>query len=86
MERSTRAAVTFARPFRLGGVEWLLPPGTYEIETLEEQLAGLTFTTYRRLSTTVTLENPATGARQITEIDPGDLAAALNRELVERNG
>lgn len=86
MERSSRQAVTFARPFRLDAIGWELPPGTYDIDTHEELLPGLSFAAYRRILTTITLEDPATLMRQVTEINPDDLAAALRKDLEESNG
>lgn len=77
MERSTLTTAVFRGPFRLGGFDEELPPGSYEIETVEEQMSGLTFSAFRRVSTTMTVRDPATGMRQVTEIDPGELAAAL---------
>ena len=81
-ERLTRKSVEFVRPFELGGVEGLQPAGTYDVETLEEQLDGLSFVAYRRVSTTIALRasNLATLSRQLTMIDPADLAAALVKD------
>jgi len=77
MERSTFQSVKFLHPFRLRGVEGMFAPGAYDVETVEEQLDGLSFAAFRRVSTTIILLDPATGARQVTEIDPEDLATAL---------
>ncbi len=78
--RSTRQTVRFRRPFQLTSVGETLPAGDYEIDTEEELLAGLSFTAYRRLSTTITVRLPRSGARQVSEIDPDDLALALARD------
>lgn len=86
MERSSTKSVTFAHPFHLRGIERLLEPGTYEIDTIEEQIDGLTFIAYRRLSTTVTLEDPATQMRQVIQINADDFAAAQIRDMENRNG
>ncbi len=86
MERMSRRTVVFVRPFRLSAVERLLPAGAYEIETREEVLQGVSFAAYRRCSTSVTLEDPASRMRQVTEIDPDDLAAALSKDLEDSNG
>lgn len=83
MQRSTRKTVTFAHPFHLIGIDGILAPGSYEIETIEEQLDGLSFTAYRRVSTTVLVCDSSTRARQVTEIDPDDLAAALSKDKME---
>jgi hypothetical protein len=64
------------------------PPGTYDVETIEEQLDGLSFVAYRRVSTTIALHGStaATVSRQLTDIDPADLKAALDREAEAFNG
>ena len=62
-----------------------LPLGTYEIETVEEQLNGLSFAAYRRVSTTITTRHPTTRARQVSEIDPVELAAALDKDAEASN-
>jgi len=65
----------------------MFAPGAYDVETIEEQLEGLSFAAFRRVSTTIILVDPATGARQVTEIDPEDLATALkiDAEASERH-
>jgi hypothetical protein len=79
-ERSHRTSVEFVHPFRLDGVDGLQPAGSYEVETVEEQIAGLSFVAYRRRSTTITLPGPTILSRQLVEIDPTDLAQALSRD------
>ena len=86
MDRSTRKLVRFARPFHLPGVAGEQPSGTYEVETLDEQLDGLSFVAYRRISTTITLQEPTRHARQVTTIDPADLAAALEKDAEAMHG
>ena len=86
MERSTRNLVRFLHPFQLGGIEGVLPPGSYEVETVEEQLEGLSFVAYRRVTTTITVPGPTALSRQLTEIDPKDLAAALEKDTEALNG
>lgn len=82
VERLTSTSVEFVFPFLLGGVDGQQPAGVYEVETVEEQIDGLSFIAYRRLSTTIALcpGGRATHVRQITEIDPADLATALERD------
>lgn len=80
--RTTRKAVTFVNSFKLGHFDEVLPPGTYEVETDEELLEGLSFHAYRRTLTLIHL--PAkSGRRELTRtltIDPNDLDAALKRD------
>src|SRR5688572_3758634 len=81
-ERTTDSLVTFRRPFNLRDVVGTQPPGTYQIETVELMIDGLSFVAFRRISTTITL--PAIGTssaqRQFVEIDPAELAAAQQRD------
>ena len=74
--------VVFHRPFGIGGVDRLLPPGSYAIETDEEMIPGLSFLAYRRVRTTMTLPIAfgITTATQVATIDPHELEAALVRD------
>jgi hypothetical protein len=86
-ERTTRSAVSFAHRFHLAGIEGSYPPGTYAIEVSEEPVAGMTFVGYRRTQTTIELpSNKAYVSRQVVEIEPADLEAALARDLEAGNG
>jgi hypothetical protein len=49
--RTTTTRVTFRHPFSIRGADGALPPGIYAVETQEEQLPGLSFLAYRRIST-----------------------------------
>ena len=82
MTRTTRTSVHFARPFVLAGVDGEQPPGTYEVETDEERLDGLSFPVYRRVETRICLPWQTMGAagNQIVVVNPDDLAAALARD------
>lgn len=79
-ERVNRSSVSFRHPFTLAGEDRPQPAGTYEIETVEEPISGLSFLAYRRVSTTITLHGPGLLTRQLLEIDPVALAAALARD------
>lgn len=87
-ERLTRKSVEFVHPFELGGVDGLQPPGIYDVETVEEQLDGLSFVAYRRVSTTIALRssNIVILSRQLTMIDPADLTAALEKDADASHG
>jgi len=82
--RTTTKNVTFRHPFSIRGVDDVQPPGTYAIETAEEQLPGLSFLAYRRISTTIVLSAAYGGspARQMITIEPSDLEAAQARDLL----
>ena len=77
-----RKSVTFAHPFSLDGIEGTYPAGTYDIAETHEQVEGLAFIGYRRTRTTIELPgtNVALISRQVVEMDPEDLAAALARD------
>jgi hypothetical protein len=81
--RTTSRNVIFRRAFSLQGVDGMQPPGTYAVETDEEQIPGLSFLAYRRMTTTITLpfRNGGGVARQVSTIDPADLESALARDL-----
>jgi hypothetical protein len=84
-ERTTRKSVVFLHPFSLAGVDEMLEPGTYTVETVEEMIEGLSFVAFRRVSTTIEIEVKGFGqhARQVIAIDPADLRAAQGRDAIE---
>jgi hypothetical protein len=49
--RSRREAITFLHPFRIKGIDRLLPPGAYQVITDEELIEGLSFPAFRRVAT-----------------------------------
>lgn len=77
--RTTQSSVKFTRPFSLSSVEGEQPAGTYQVETDEEQIEGLSFDAFRRTTTFLYLPaDPAPGVtRQVVQVDPKELAAAL---------
>ena len=81
--RTTTRTITFRRPFFLKGADGVQPPGTYAVETNEEQVPGVSFLAYRRISTTIILSVPYAGGavRQVVTIDPADLEAAQTMDL-----
>ena len=62
--RSRREIVTFQHPFRLRGLDRLLPPGAYEVITDEEMIEGLSFASFRRVATMIMV--PAAASRGST--------------------
>jgi hypothetical protein len=80
--RTSKKTVTFRRPFVLGGLDEVLPAGTYSVETDEELLEGISFPAYRRISTLIHLHpKPGhPGLTQMLTIDPNELDAALKRD------
>ena len=58
--RSLRETVTFKHPFRIRGVDRLLPAGAYEVITDEEMIEGLSFAAFRRIATMIVVPAAAT--------------------------
>lgn len=79
LTRTTRTTVTFGHPFVLGDAEERLPAGTYDVETEEELLEGLSFHAYRRVLTVVHLpaDPGQPGIRRSLTVRPEDLDIAL---------
>ncbi len=73
--RTTRRIVTFTRPFFLSEVDGEQPPGSYNVDTDEELIEGLSFLAYRRVATFLHLPSISTrsGMTQMVPIDPSDL-------------
>jgi hypothetical protein len=77
LTRSQRTTIAFRRPFVMKGLDRPQPAGTYDVETEEELLEGLSFPAYRRLSTTMTPRLQAPGTVLQTQlVDPAELAKA----------
>ena len=76
--RSRRETVTFKHPFRIKGIDRLLPPGAYEVITDEEMIEGLSFASFRRVATMITVPaaSPRTSTMEMISISPVDLADA----------
>lgn len=75
-ERVTNSVVVMKHPFTLTGVDRILSPGRYIVETTEEQIPSISFLAYRRVSTNImlpALEDQAATFRQIVEVDPAEL-------------
>ena len=76
--RSRLETVHFKHPFRIKGIDRLLPPGAYEVITDEEMIEGLSFASFRRVATmmTVPAAPPRTSTVERISINPVDLADA----------
>ncbi|MEX1306309.1 MAG: hypothetical protein WEA84_14230 [Rhodovibrionaceae bacterium] len=78
--RTIMTSVTFNNPFSLGAHNDPQPAGEYTVETDEERLEGLSFTSYRRVRTFIHI--PARpDSRSISEVlvvEPSDLEFALD--------
>ncbi len=77
--RTKSRNVRFQHPFSLKGIEGVLPPGTYLVETDEELLEQLSFTAYQRVATSIRV--PIGGSRTsyaMFRVDPADLNVPKN--------
>lgn len=76
--RSRRETVHFKHPFRIKGVDRLLPPGAYEVVTDEEMIEGLSFASFRRVATMIMVPcaAPRQSATEMISIGSIDLADA----------
>jgi hypothetical protein len=74
--RSRRETITFRHPFRIKGVDRLLPAGAYEVITDEEMIEGLSFASFRRIATMIMVPVAALGSTMemisISSIDLSD--------------
>ena len=76
--RTDHRTVTFRQPFHLDGIEGLMPPGAYLVDTDEETIDELSFIAWRRMATTIHIRR--NGATQVFRIDPVELDATLMRD------
>ena len=70
--RTQRKTVAFGHPFRLKGVDRVLPPGDYEVLTDEELIEGLSFPVYHRVSTAIIVpaQSHQASSVEMVVIDP----------------
>ena len=80
--RTQRKTVVFSRPFRLKGVDRVLPPGDYEVVTDEELIEGLSFPVYHRVFTAIIVpaQSHQASSVEMVVIDPRDLQSAKDRD------
>ena len=78
--RSRRETITFQHPFRLRGVDRLLPPGAYEVITDEEMIEGLSFPAFRRVATMIMVPAAQNAAMEMISIGSVDLADAQHAD------
>lgn len=80
--RTKSSTTRFAAPFRLPGIEQMLPAGEYRVDTDEEIIDGLSWIAHRAVATYIHLPSIERASRpsQIIEIDAGDLKAAIAKD------
>lgn len=78
IERVARGCVVFATPFYVEGLDREQAAGTYEVETVEELIEGLSFLAYRIASMSILLPQSkgATRSYQLVRIEPSVVRAA----------
>lgn len=76
--RSRQETITFRHPFRIKGIDRLLPPGAYEVITDEEMIEGLSFAAFRRVATMIMVPAapPRSSAMEMISIASVDLSDA----------
>jgi hypothetical protein len=76
--RSRRETITFKHPFRIKGIDRLLPAGGYEVITDEEMIEGLSFAAFRRVATMIMVAAtaPRSSAMEMISISSVDLSDA----------
>ena len=76
MIRSHTETMVFDTPFRLKGLDRMLPAGSYEILTDEEMIEDLSFASFRRVSTIIKVpgEWPFASAIEMIETSPIELS------------
>lgn len=84
--RSRREAVTFKHPFRIRGIDRLLPAGTYAVITDEESIEGLSFAAFRRIATMILVPGAVSASTlEMISIGSVDLADAQRIDASARN-
>ena len=76
--RSRRETITFQHPFRIKGIDRLLPPGAYQVITDEELIEGLSFPAFRRVATMIMVPAapPRSSTMEMISIGSVDLSDA----------
>jgi hypothetical protein len=80
--RSHSDTVVFDHPFRLKGLDRLLPAGSYQVLTDEEMIEELSFPCFRRLQTTIMVpgEWPFASAIEMIETNPIELSGVQRND------
>jgi hypothetical protein len=78
--RSRRETVHFKHPFRIKGIDRLMPPGAYEVVTDEEMIEGLSFQSFRRVATMMMVPGIAPSSTEMISIGPVDLSDAQRND------
>jgi hypothetical protein len=81
-KRSRRETVHFKHPFRIKGIDRLLPAGAYEVITDEEMIEGLSFPCFRRVATLIMVPGvaPRNSSMEMISISSVDLSDAQRND------
>jgi hypothetical protein len=81
--RQTSKSVVFNHPFKLLGVDRILPAGDYRVVTDEERIEELSFPVYRRVATMIFVPGESGNAStvEMVTIAPQDLEAAQQMDV-----
>lgn len=74
--RSRRETVTFRHPFRIHGIDRLLPAGAYSVIADEETIGSETYSAWRRVGTSIIVPG-VLGSVEMHSIRALDLADAI---------
>jgi hypothetical protein len=85
--RSRRETVHFKHPFRIKGVDRLLPAGAYEVVTDEEMIEGLSFPCFRRVATMLMVPGASSNisSMEMISISSVDLSDAQRNDASAPN-
>ena len=83
--RSRRETVTFKHPFRIRGVDRVLPAGSYAVITDEEMIEGLSFAAFRRVATLIEIPAEVGRAMELISIGSVDLSDAQRIDASSRD-
>lgn len=81
--RQTSKSVVFNHPFKLAGVDRMLPAGDYRVVTDEERIEEVSFPVYRRVATMIFVPGESGNAStvEMVTIAPQDLEAAQQMDV-----
>ena len=80
--RSRQETVHFNHPFRIKGIDRVLPPGAYEVITDEEMIEDLSFPSFRRVATMIMVPGraPRRSTVEMISISAVDLSDAQRND------
>lgn len=81
-QRTIKSTITFDHCFRLGDLDEIFPAGSYEMETDEDLLEGLSFQAFRRTVSRIFIpvRSGGQGLLRTVTIDPHAVDTALRRD------